>query len=327
MLIVTLIVSLATLLVVNLTYSTYLGSRTSAMIADRLQAEYVLKSVINLAKLLLEQDTSEDDGPQDTWGGFSTGVPIPAELLGIYKPGYVIEVEIRPEDAKVPIKLLYTGDQVNVVWRDILTRLFQNLGFDNDGELDHTGLFPQTDFNSEQLIGALIDYLDKDDDSYSEDGYEGIESQLPEGYFPNGDVKILGDLSRIPGFTPDRMRRLTPFVTIWGTGKMNINFIPRVLLKSLHEDITEDQVDQIVAFRAGVEGPFSQTDKLNYPQKLSDDILPDIWSDIDSIVGVQSNFFQVLGKVDFSASTMFARAIIRQSNSSRGAVIASFELF
>ncbi|RMD86403.1 MAG: hypothetical protein D6808_03420, partial [Candidatus Dadabacteria bacterium] len=154
LLLVLFVVALCSILVVNMTYSSYLSSRLSSYTVRNLQAEYLLKSALNFARVLIALDESPRvDSPSDIWAKFTKGVAVPADqYLGINVPGLVVEIEIESEEAKMPLRGLLTGDsakaRVNKKWRDAVARYFSLLGFDDDGEVDHTGTFPKKVFNS-----------------------------------------------------------------------------------------------------------------------------------------------------------------------------------
>jgi type II secretory pathway component PulK len=326
------VVALASILVISLTYSVYLESRLNAISERSIKAEYILKSGISLARVLIREDTSPEDAPQDPWGAFVNGAPVPIQLLGIEEPNLRIELEIRPEEAKMPLRDLVpistaTPDKR---WRDALTRLFQRLGFDNDGEKDHTGLFQERFFNSEQMVANLIDYLDgADTQSYTSDDFaQGIESDLPEGYFPTERITgtRLGELAVIPGFTPARLRKLTPFVTLSGNNRVNINLAADVVILALHEDISEDQVRQILEFRGSEDGPFN-TEPDNPKTQLEPIVGENTYREITNMITVGSTWFQVLAKVDYGTSTYFMRTYLSKTRAGTLPVIRSVELF
>ncbi|MCB0335582.1 MAG: hypothetical protein KDD62_04730, partial [Bdellovibrionales bacterium] len=102
LLMVLFIVSLATSLVVGLTYSTFLQSRSIGLVERQLQAEYLLKSLVEFAAGVVNADADTRlDSFHDVWGMFREGNSIPPELLealGINFPGIEIALEITPEN-------------------------------------------------------------------------------------------------------------------------------------------------------------------------------------------------------------------------------------
>ena len=297
------------------------------MTVRSLQAEYLLKSAVNIARVIIANDVSPEDAEQDIWGMFSQGMVVDPALLGITEPNIRVSLEIRPEGAKIPVRALVpvAGREPDKRWRGVFVRLFQSLGFDDDEEKDHTGFFNDRFFNSEEMVAALVDYMDKDEKDYAPDDFvPGIESQLPKGYFPNTRMRRVGELATIPGFTPARVQRLIPFLTVFDNNRININLAPALVLKSLHEDITDDQVQEIISFRKGDQGPFTEP---GWSSDLSDILGEDIFRSIFSFTGIQSNWFQILAKVDYSTSVYFMRAYLSKSGNGELPKIRSVELF
>jgi general secretion pathway protein K len=323
------IVALASTIVINLAYSTHLSSRRNNMVERGFQAEYVLKSAINFARVLLQNDKTDEDSAADIWGAFLNGQIVPAEMLGINQPNVRIELEIRPEASKIPLRQLVpsTGTP-EVRWRDALARLFKNLGFDEDeSEVDHTGIFPGRHFLSEELVSLLIDYMDQDNEPYdpiqlNQTAFAvGVEGKGTRSVFTNERIARLGELSTIPGFTPKRVRMMTPFLTATNSTQININTAPKEVLRVLNEDINDQMLDEIVSFRSGAGGPFKNR------SKLAEIVGNDISAKISSLVDIQGKYFQVLAKVDYETSTFFARAFLEKGPRGELPEIRSLELF
>ncbi|MBX7144653.1 MAG: general secretion pathway protein GspK [Oligoflexia bacterium] len=322
------IVALASILVLNLTYSSFVSARVNRAVEHGLQAEYMLKSAVSFARVLLREDHTPEDGTQDLWGKFSSGAAVPLELLGINSPNTSIELEIRPEESKFPLRAIIptTGGEPDKNWRDAAARLFKNLGFDEDEEKDQTGYFPDRHFKSDELVANLIDYLDQDSESYDPGDFaKGIESELPDGTFPNGRIlRRVGELKTIPGFTPNRMRKLEPLVTIFGANVININLCPGLVLKSLSEELTDANIEAIVAFRKSEEGPFTFE---NRKERLGEIIGDPVYDKINAMITVESRWFQVLAKVDYQTSTYFMRAYVSRDKAGALPQVRSIELF
>lgn len=328
------IVALATIIVVNLTYSTFLSAELQTNSERALKAEYLLKSAVNFGRVLLQTDSSPDDYAHpdptrgDVWGPFFFGIGLPAHFLDIDEPNVQVFLELRPEEAKAPLRALVPSSrgQPDRKWRDAFVRLFRELGFDADEQKDHTGLLKGRVLNSEQLVAALIDYVDGDTDSYEEPGFaRGIESELPKGTFPNRQFRRFSELAAIPGFTPARRQKLEPLITTVGNNKVNINVAPAVVLAALHESIGAEGASQIVAYRDSEDGPFTHP---NWTSDLGNNIIgTSVMAEISSMVNIESRYFQAIAKVDYGTSTYFMRAFLAELGEDELPRIQSVELF
>ena len=328
------IVTLASIIVINITYTSSLEARSNLATERSLKAEYLLKSAISFAQTMIKQDVSPSvDGQQDLWAKFAEGAPLDPSWFGINDPAARIWLEIRAADSKLNIRIVDT----NQMYRIMLVHLFRELGFDSDEEEDHTGLFPNRVFTSEELVANLIDYIDDDADDFQDPNFPatGIDEQIPKDYFPNLDNKTdlqrIGELSLIPGFTPTRVRRMMPFVRVVGQNKININLAPKVVLRSLERDlnideITDTEVDAIDAFRNGPDGPFGEQNPNLYEQ-LVGIIGQTLAQKISPALDTNSADWQVIAKVDYGVSTFFIRAHLAQGASGDLPEIQSFELY
>ena len=306
LLLVTFIVALASIIVVSLTHSTYLGSVLGVAAERSVQAEYVLKSAVNFARVLIKEDQTEEDSLKDYWGQFANGLSVPPELLGLEASNVKIELEIRPEGAKLNVNNLVRRDlngQADVRYRGVFERLFLLLQFDQDDEQMPVGPYEGQVFGVNELVANLIDYMDADEEPYDLDGFRGIENE--NSGFPNSRINRLEELASVPGFTPARVQRLLPFLTAYDNFYLNINMAPRLLLLSLHADMDESEVDEIIAFRAGEDGPFQNVNKLS--EFISDQT---VLSEITPFLTHRNTWFQVLAKVDYGTSVYFMRTLL-----------------
>lgn len=299
---ITMIVSLATLVVVNLTHSTFLAGRSVGMVERQLQAEFALKSMVNVAAALLAADRSPRvDAKQDIWGMFMQGAPVPPEILselGFNPATMNVYLEITPENAKLSIDELdirapvsESGKEHDERWKKIYTSLFQQLGFDDEVlEPDHTGLFPNQEFKSAELVENLATYQ-------LTDLPEG-STKLPTG---NGKITRIGDLVNIPGFTPRRISILTPYITTYGNALVNVNVaLPRVL-RALDPELNPDLIIQYM----------NNTGPIESVSQLQEIIDPTVAQRLTGRVTTESDWYQVIGKVEYGGGiTYFARAII-----------------
>ncbi|MBX7137163.1 MAG: general secretion pathway protein GspK [Oligoflexia bacterium] len=320
------IVSLMTILVVNLAYSTTLSSRLNAMAVRSVQAEYILKSALNLARRLLMEERPQQEQLPNPWEMFVNSAPIPSELLGINEPNVRVELEIRPEDSKIRIDQLVQGSSADR-WAEALYNLFQHLGFSDDQEEDQSGLFPKRVFKSEEMVGNLIDFIDPDKESFQGSAFaHGIESELREGEFPNERLASINELKNVPGFTPNRLKKMFPYVTTRGKYKVNINSAPPEVLKALHREIDDNLVQRILDRRK--EGPFKRP---GWVTEYRDIVGEEIFNATYNMVDVESNWYQVIAKVDYGGnSRYFLRAVVFQEGTGLNAQlprINSLELF
>jgi general secretion pathway protein K len=328
------IVALASTIVVNMAYLTTISSQQNNMVVQSLQAEYLLKSALNVARRLIQADTSPQDHPKDPWGMFLNGAQVPQEFIPLNEPNMSLELEIRPEDGRLRLDQLAGSSRSKIdQWGPVFLNLFTNLGFDSDDEKDHTGLFPDKVFSPREMVGVLIDYMDSDKQPFEETRYaKGIENRVDEGIFPNERIDDVDELKNLPGFTPKRLQKLTPFVTTRGGSYVNINTAPREILRALHVDMTEDVVDAIVSYRnqKAFGEDTADGEKVAWKNELRDLVGEQIFEEIRFMVNIESRWYQVIAKVDYGGnSRFFLRATVYESHGTNDELprVSSLELF
>ncbi len=316
---------LATTIVVGATYSSYISGRLNATLEQGLRAEYLVKSALNLARVLIQADTTPEDTAEDPWRPFEYGQKIPSEILNIDEKNVTVDLEISPLSARLPLDCLLQDAPGNTTtWLDNFVKLFQLLDFENDNEAENSGPFAGKIFSPEDMVANLYDYMDSNLKSFEMQGFKGvgIEDQLPSGTFKNKKILRESELAVIPGFTPSRLQRLLPYIVAGVPCTININSASPTVLKALHKDITETEVESIVDFRKSNNGPFKDRNQ------VSTFISPDAYQFINTYLDFNSKRFSVLAKAQFSANTTFLRARVK-NDGTKGSIpeITLLELY
>ena len=322
---------LCSALLISLSDSTYTAMRVNRLTEQRVKAEYILKSAVNFARVLIQADTTLFDDPtQDDWMQFRDGREVPGELIGLREPNVRISLLIAPDNAKIPLLELIQTSGVDPGWRDVLTALFRDLGFDNPPppSNDTNGNQPQPNYSSTQLVANLIDYLDVDKVSYSDGPFQGIESDLPQGVeFPDtGRIESLqSELTSIPGFTPSRVQQLIPYLSISGRARININAAPRRVLRALIEgldptssgSVATGEADKLISCRDPANGgPYND----GFYSQIDACITPSVANKIKPKLTNKSNIFSVIAKVEYGITSnlpvpsFYASALLRENS-------------
>jgi type II secretory pathway component PulK len=318
LILVLMVIAICSALTIFLGSSTYFNARVHDDFIKRVQAEYVLKSALNVARTLIAQSRGDSDPPKNGWGPLVAGMDFSGDIIGIEDPNVVIGLEINSVDSKLTLRKLYdhsrgvTGGAHTLFlkWRDSFVRLFQGLGFDNDNETDSKGPFRGKVFNSQELVANLIDYMDSDEASYDDQGFAGgIESSLPKGTFANQNmIHSLSELESIPGFTSGRIRKLTPFITTEPVDQANVNLISSRVLMAIAPELSQQSADEIVNHARGPDGPFETFTFSNLLSPYFKD-----FNEISRMITVRSSYLQVVARVQYGTSKYFLRATLDKS--------------
>lgn len=84
---------------------------------------------------------------------------------------------------------------------------------------------------AETITDSILDWLDKDELHHANGAEKEYYSSLPEPYEPkNGPFESLEELTLVKGVTPEIFEMLRSSVTIYGSGKINVNYAEKETL-------------------------------------------------------------------------------------------------
>lgn len=320
-------IALASAILISLTDSTYVAMRLNMAAEQRIKAEYILKSAVNVAQVLIKNDISNFDDPtQDAWMMFVEGREVPGELLALPEPNIRVSLLITSTNGKIPILQLYSATGgVNQEWKGIVLRLFEQLGFDQPHPMNE-GADGAPLPEAKQLVSNLIDYLDTDEENFAGDGLlpAGMEEQLPDGQkFRNSGTidSLANELPAIPGFSPGRIQRLLPFVTKVRTSDVNVNAAPMEVIAAVVTDPSAAQSIEQCRNPATGGGPI---------QNPSQELLArcGVNDPNTSKFRGQGQWYEVIAKVEYMNARFMASADLNNSGGSgRLPKLTSFQMY
>ena len=272
------------------------------------QAYHVAMSGMRLAQELLAFDDSEADGPQDSWYRVglipacispqtflelavadSAGASLDGGLLG--QAGLesaaaatgadrgCVSLKIEAEEERLPINALVPvelPDGTAELLVEESTRLQEDWG------VIFETLFIQLGIDT-LLLDALVGWLED-----------------------NGPMRSRRELRLVPGFDVDVVRKLSPFVTAYGTPeletdrlqypKVNVNTANAQVLRALIEGISDSSgdmtgyVEDIMALRAD---NLVQNRQIESTGELQDYLPDEVQGEFDKYATVQGEYFTV----------------------------------
>mgnify|MGYP000614637745 CR=1 FL=1 len=314
LLIVLFVVALASVVVLDLTFSTFIQSRTLGMIERQLQAEYILKSLVNFSAAVIAQDSDpKTDSFKEPWGIFRDCVQVPRSIavaFGIVDPAVKIYLEISPDNMKLPLHYITPvrpGSGSAISWHEPLARLFEDLGFDKLSKTrSETERNNGDGYDSKQLVSNLYDYLDSDFEPNSPGpGFpKGIELPLEEGvedaaaHAPHKRITRVEQLAEVPGFTAKHIQLAKPYLTVNGDGQINVNVASKRILGTLPQ--LADYAQRIVEIRDGEDGPFNEVSDLSRA-----DVPIEAQNAARPFLRPTSNSFEIIAKVEYGNQASF----------------------
>jgi general secretion pathway protein K len=112
---------------------------------------------------------------------------------------------------------------------------------------------PMSQEHAHEIALCILDWRDADDFSYlggAESGYyRGLD---PPYRAKNGDFDVLEELLFVKGVMPEVFARVRPFLTLHGSGKVNVNTASETVLTSL--GLAAPLAARVAAYRKGKDG-------------------------------------------------------------------------
>ncbi len=261
------VIALLSVLVIELNFLARVDASIVGNWENERRAYYLAKGGVNFGIYILKKDNPKIDCHLEDWAKPIPPLPVDEG---------VIELEISDEDGKVNInRLIDKNDRLNPELSRVVKRLF--MLFDIDSEA-----FPY-----------LIDYIDTDSVVCT----GGSEYESKNMLF---DTK--GELLKFPG-----MDSCIDCLTIYSSGKININTAPAVVLQSLSDGIDEEMAQSIIDYRTTT--PFRNVAQLGQVPGITSGIL----ENVKKITTVKSNFFTVKSTAGVGESRRTALAVIERT--------------
>jgi general secretion pathway protein K len=129
------------------------------------------------------------------------------------------------------------------------------------------------------VVAAIIDWIDPDDDvtvlSFVDSGGQGAESDYYQGLAPpyrcrNAPMDTVEELQWVKGVTPEAFAALRDLLTTTGSGRININAAPPLVIESLCEHMDATLTRMIVQRRQTK--PFETVAELRDVPGMTDNI-------------------------------------------------------
>ncbi len=201
---------------------------------SQLRARYIARGAVQYAARLLALDPSPAaDDLNESWAnapllfGQHPMVPQGFTVRGVFPEGSGNRGVID-EDRRISL---------NAAPDEILTRL-----------VEQTGGIPRED--ARQIVEAIEDWRDADSDERSFGAEDYYYRSLSDAYdCKDAPFQNIEELRLIRGMTPDLYQRLEPYVTVYGSGRVNLNTAERPVLEAL--GLSASGVASLLAFRTG----------------------------------------------------------------------------
>jgi len=179
------------------------------------------------------------------------------------------------------------------------------------------------EMNSQELASSILDW--RDEDSFLSIPVGSAEDRYYQNLIRPYDCKdsnfeVIEELGLVKGMTKDIFESIKDFITLYGTGSVNINTAPREVLLSL--GLEEELVEKILSFRRGDDGiegnsddnffeaPSEITAKLSQFSPLASEEVAQLSNLTSQGVFTTSSYYFKVRSQAFIPSSTFKREII-----------------
>ncbi|HPE06781.1 MAG TPA: type II secretion system minor pseudopilin GspK [Smithellaceae bacterium] len=252
---------------------------SAANISDGVKLTYIAKSGFYGAAALLINSNNDYETLRDDWAHAEV---LSAQSKALFANGSFM-VRIEDEKGKIPVNKLVTGGAVNANIKDMLLLLLKQPEFDLNER------------KAAEIVDAIIDWIDENNEITGAGAESSYYASLAAPYAAkNAPLDCIEELLMIRGITYELFAGtrekpgLGQYVTIYGTGAININTAPKMVLRALTPDITVELADKMDEYRRSKSNNLSSVDWYKkVPGMESITIKPEL------IEMVKSNYFRI----------------------------------
>ena len=230
-------IGLLSLFTVSVSAQAMFALDVTERLSKQLRAAYLAKSALQYAWLALHRDpTPTVDGLAERWSD------APDIFQTHQLAGGIFTVAARePDGSRVRYGL--TDEErslsLNGAPEEVLQRFFEFMGVSR--------------YEAAELASAIEDWRDPDDDQRPLGAERFYYRSLGQPYdCKNGPFENLEELLLVRGMTPSLYRAAAPYLTVYGSGRLNLNTAGPTALKAL--GLSQAGVGGLLSFRAGEDG-------------------------------------------------------------------------
>ena len=251
-------------------------------------AYYVAKSAVNSTRDYIKANYSSD--PKDLYDSLQSVTYL--EGLNIDTGDVKVTIEIQDLERKFSVNSI-VEDETHV---EYLQRILNEIGMNSSN------------------VNKIADWIDSDEEMR----IDGNETSLKYGNVKNSKIDSINELNLIDSFKDDikefREKKvegadnLDYYLSSFGISypKININTANRVLLKSLTDDMTEQEIDSIIENRPIKDG----NDLINHCHLDADKIYK-----IEKLADYTSKYFQIKANAVYDEEIIIITAVVDKDGS------------
>ena len=274
-----------TVMIVEMTYNARIASSMSANYKDEVAAEYLAKSSANVALLRLaivrKIKTFQTGGftiPPDVISmiiSMPFMFPPPSEMLAMIGIGKELDLGLKEMlnkiktdtniskvgrfdhtivgmDSKININMVPSSEDSVTTFKEQMKNLYATRVL-SDESFGHR--YSMEDF--ETLLNNIIDWIDPDNESRNGGDETRSYDRKDPSYKPrNAPIPTLSELHMIDGMNDELFDMITPMLTVFSSGSINVNKMSDDMWKTIDNRLTDEEI-KAIREKLDVEGPFA----------------------------------------------------------------------
>jgi general secretion pathway protein K len=309
-----LIISLIMVVTLRFNISMRANLGTASNLQNNITLDYMAKSVFNASRAILSVDANDNtyDTLQEDWASLSAAAMYFSYFFNKGQGG----VNVTDHSGRIQVNSLLKRDEGKWQVNEVQKKVWLNLLSSDEYEL--------TEEEAENIIEAIVDWIDEDDDA---SGFGGAENSYYQSldipYSPrNGPMEFVEELLLVKGITDElfygteEYTGLSELVTPWGRdGKININTADPFLLLALSDQIDLDMVDGMITYREREDIDLSDPGWYKNAGIPGDVVIP------PELITTASSFFEITVEVVLEDMRRRVQGMIARGPGSRTEII------
>jgi len=269
-----LIISLIVALTLQFNTSMRSDLHAVANLRDGINLGYIAKSGFNYALAVLLEDDTGVDSLHDDWADPKI---LSENSAGLFDDGR-FEVRVSDHSGSIQINNLVDGNNYNSMQKGLLMRFLKSFGLEEE--------------EVENIVNAIKDWIDEDDNPT---GFVGAENNYYQGLerpysCKDAPLEFLEELLLVKGITKELFSHISPYLSPHGDdGKININTADPRVLGVLSEEIDDEMVQDMLAYRDNEDNDLVG---VNWQLRVGTTIVPEP----QGLLTTSSTYFEITSK-------------------------------
>lgn len=217
---------------------------------DAIRLLYIAKSGFAAGEAAVHLDRNNFDGLTEDWNKADVFLLKSGEDLNAKN----CRIVIQDESGRIPLHKLVVDATYNQEIADMLIRLLSLPEFRLEQKQVH------------QILDALKDWMDADTEVTGDGAESSYYASLKNPYpVKNAPPDCIEELLMVKGVTKEILYGsedtpgLASLVTLYGDGRVNVNTAPKLVLRALAQEITEEMVDEMDTYRKNEQNDLSNS--------------------------------------------------------------------